>query len=143
MHDGRTHHYVHPVPVVFVLSRPPASLVCRSPAHNRADKRRKQRCSEWNSSGGRETHKKETRTQSSLPSVVARRRGGPPPPPVRAIHGTEDRVLSVQRARRSVRRLRRRGWDAELSEHDGGGHTVTAAMGRQLHETLAELLAVQ
>jgi len=80
-----------------------------------------------------------------LPTGVhpARRRDGVRLPPIRAIHGTVDRVLSVRGARASVQRLRDRGWDAELSEHEGVGHTVSDAMLAELHGTLAELLRLQ
>lgn len=77
-----------------------------------------------------------------LPESAAppRRREGRWLPAVRAIHGTEDRVLGILGARRSIARLRRLGWDAELREHEGVGHELSAAMLGDLEARLAELL---
>jgi phospholipase/carboxylesterase len=60
---------------------------------------------------------------------------------IRGIHGDRDAVLTVGRARRSVERLRRLGFDVKLHEHPGVGHTITREMVAELNRTLKDLLS--
>ena len=75
-----------------------------------------------------------------LPTSITPRRRAGPLPPIRALHGTADRVLTVSRARRGAARLRRLGFDVELQEYEGVGHTVTDQMREDLFERLAAAL---
>jgi phospholipase/carboxylesterase len=52
-------------------------------------------------------------------------------PPIRAMHGTEDDVLRVDRTRHMVRRLREKGFAVELEEFDAD-HSMTEPMRQQL-----------
>lgn len=74
-----------------------------------------------------------------LPSPIWPARGSESPP-IRAIHGTGDDVLRIGLARRSVRRLQNRGWDATLAEHEGVGHTITVAMQAELFAEIRSFL---
>ena len=59
---------------------------------------------------------------------------------IRAIHGEKDPVLTLARARSSVERLRKSGFDVKLHEHPGVGHTITTEMAAELRATLQALL---
>jgi phospholipase/carboxylesterase len=51
-------------------------------------------------------------------------------PSVRAFHGTADALVPIDFARRTVAALAAAGYDAELTEYEGVGHTVSGAMRR-------------
>ncbi|RMG93936.1 MAG: hypothetical protein D6705_17535, partial [Deltaproteobacteria bacterium] len=52
------------------------------------------------------------------------------PPPIVALHGTEDRTVAYDRARRTVEHLARMGWPARLESFPGVGHTIPKPMHR-------------
>ncbi len=55
----------------------------------------------------------------------------PPSPksvPIRALHGDVDDMVPIEPARKTVKLLREKGWDAELKEYPGTGHTITYSM---------------
>jgi phospholipase/carboxylesterase len=69
---------------------------------------------------------------------------GPKPdaaPPIVALHGDADEVLTIQRTRDAVAKLRSAGYDAELLEYPGVGHGVSGQMRRELYRRLAEATA--
>jgi len=51
-------------------------------------------------------------------------------PSVRAFHGTADTLVPIDFARRTIAALTAAGYDAELQEYAGVGHTVPSAMQR-------------
>lgn len=60
--------------------------------------------------------------------------------PVHAFHGTADRVVEVKWGRETVRAFQEQGNDASLKEYEGVGHTMTAAMRRDLWDGIAAAL---
>lgn len=56
------------------------------------------------------------------------RRAGVHYPPIRALHGDADTLVPIEAARSLTEHLRALGFDAELGEHGGVGHTITAEM---------------
>ena len=60
-------------------------------------------------------------------------------PPIVALHGDADPLLRVEPTRDSVRGLRQAGYDVRLVEYPGVKHSVSPAMLRELHSTLAQL----
>ena len=48
--------------------------------------------------------------------------------PIRALHGDMDDIIPIEPARKTVKLLREKGWDAELKEYPGTGHTITYSM---------------
>ncbi len=59
---------------------------------------------------------------------------------LRGLHGRADAVLRLDRARASVERLRKAGFDAALEEYEGVGHEVPPKMLDRLHQLLGALL---
>lgn len=58
------------------------------------------------------------------------------PPPIRALHGTEDRVIHFDWATQTVAGLREKGWDVELEPFEGVAHVIPSAMRKALHDRL-------
>jgi phospholipase/carboxylesterase len=65
-----------------------------------------------------------------LPSEAATSGAGRPP--IVALHGGDDRLIPAAGTRDAVSRLQKLGYTAELREHSGVGHTIPAAMRREL-----------
>jgi phospholipase/carboxylesterase len=63
------------------------------------------------------------------------------PVPIVALHGDADRVLPIEATRISVGELRRLGFNAELREYPGVGHTVSDAMLRDLFREIGRATA--
>jgi phospholipase/carboxylesterase len=61
-------------------------------------------------------------------------------PPIVALHGDADNLLAIEDTRAAVQHLRALGFRAELHEFPGVGHSLDAAMRRELARRLAELL---
>ena len=60
-------------------------------------------------------------------------------PHVRALHGDADAVVPVGPARSAVAAFRRAGYDVQMREHPGVGHTITQAMHRDIEARLRTL----
>ncbi len=58
-------------------------------------------------------------------------------PPIMALHGDADRLLEIEPTRAAVGQLRQLGFQVELREYPGVGHTVSPAMRRELYRQLA------
>ncbi len=48
--------------------------------------------------------------------------------PIRALHGDADNMVPIEPARKTVKLLREKGWDVELKEYPGTGHTISYSM---------------
>ena len=64
-------------------------------------------------------------------------------PPIHALHGDADTLVPTQSGRETVKTLVALGFTADLKEYPGVGHTVSAAMRRDLLTLLAEAVARQ
>ncbi len=58
------------------------------------------------------------------------------PPPIRALHGTDDRLIRFDWARQTVAGLREKGWNVELERFEGIGHAIPPAMRDALYDRL-------
>jgi phospholipase/carboxylesterase len=61
-------------------------------------------------------------------------------PPIVALHGDADRLVPIAPARTAIRRLQELGFDAELLEYPGVGHTVTSSMSREVASRIARTI---
>ena len=60
---------------------------------------------------------------------------------IRALHGDADDMVPVEPARKSVRLLREKGWDAELKEYAGTGHTINDSMQSDLFAHIKTMIS--
>jgi phospholipase/carboxylesterase len=67
----------------------------------------------------------------------------PMAPPIVALHGDGDQLLEIEPTRAAVGKLRQLGFQVELHEYPGVGHTVSPAMRRELYRQLAAQVAAQ
>jgi phospholipase/carboxylesterase len=63
-------------------------------------------------------------------------------PPIRALHGARDAVVPTEGARALTQRLRELGYDAQLEEFAGVGHTISPDMQRRVNALLQAGLAL-
>jgi phospholipase/carboxylesterase len=60
---------------------------------------------------------------------------------IRALHGDADDMVPVEPARKTVRMLREKGWDVELKEYPGTGHTISDNMHSDLFAHIKTMIA--
>jgi phospholipase/carboxylesterase len=60
--------------------------------------------------------------------------------PVLAMHGTTDAVIEIAHGRSAVAGFKKAGWNAQLREYPGVGHTITQKMREDLFGRIVEVM---
>ncbi len=61
--------------------------------------------------------------------------------PIRALHGDMDEIIPIEPARKTVKLLSEKGWDAELKEYSRRGHTISDSMQSDLFDLIKTTIA--